>query len=125
MAVIKQEPGAQHLAERIAAEPAPKISAATFVELCAVADSRVAVAGRRAVDEYLREMRIEVVDFTAEHARIARDAYRDYGKGSGSRARLNLDDCFSYALAMAMGEPLLFVGDDFTHTDVRPALPAS
>ena len=59
---------------------------------------------------------------SGEQARVARVAYRTYGKGSGHPARLNFGDCFAYALAADTGEPLLFVGDDFTHTDIRPAL---
>ncbi|MDR3070889.1 MAG: type II toxin-antitoxin system VapC family toxin [Propionibacteriaceae bacterium] len=56
--------------------------------------------------------------FTAEHAHLAREAYREFGRGSGHPAHLNLGDCFSYALAAATSLPLLFVGDDFSHTDV-------
>jgi ribonuclease VapC len=56
-------------------------------------------------------------------ARIAREAYRDFGKGSGHPAKLNFGDCFAYALAKKLNEPLLFKGDEFAHTDVRPALP--
>jgi ribonuclease VapC len=58
-----------------------------------------------------------------EQARIARDAYRDYGRGSGHAANLNFGDCFSYALARAMREPILFKGEDFIHTDLRSAVP--
>jgi len=65
------------------------------------------------------EMVIEPV--TVEQARIARQAYRDFGRGSGHRANLNFGDCFAYALARVKREPLLFKGDDFTHTDVRRA----
>jgi ribonuclease VapC len=61
---------------------------------------------------------------TREQARIAREAYRDFGKGSGHKAGLNFGDCFAYALAKSAGEPLLFKGDDFVHTDVTPALPS-
>jgi ribonuclease VapC len=60
---------------------------------------------------------------TRGQARIAREAYRDFGKGSGHKAGLNFGDCFAYALAKSAGEPLLFKGDDFVHTDVTPALP--
>jgi ribonuclease VapC len=60
---------------------------------------------------------------TFDQARIARDAYRDFGKGSGHKAGLNFGDCFAYALAKATGEALLFKGDDFGHTDVSVALP--
>ena len=59
---------------------------------------------------------------TAEQARIARQAYRDYGRGSGHAANLNFGDCFSYALARVKREPILFKGDDFGHTDLRAAI---
>ena len=56
-------------------------------------------------------------------ARIAREAFRDFGRGSGHPAGLNLGDCFAYALAKDTGEPLLYKGDDFVHTDVRSVFP--
>jgi ribonuclease VapC len=59
---------------------------------------------------------------TSDQARIARQAYRDYGKRSGHPARLNFGDCFAYALAIDTDEALLFKGDDFGHTDVRRAV---
>jgi ribonuclease VapC len=62
------------------------------------------------------------VPFDAEQLAAARDAHRRYGRNSGSRAQLNFGDCMSYALAKVTGEPLLFKGDDFTHTDITPAL---
>jgi len=58
---------------------------------------------------------------TVAQARIAREAYRDFGKGSGHAAGLNVGDCFAYALAKAMADPLLFKGVDFTHPDVAAA----
>ena len=64
----------------------------------------------------------EIVPVTAEHVTLGRAAYRDFGRGSGHRARLNFGDCFAYALARATAEPILFKGDDFTHTDVIPAV---
>ena len=76
----------------------------------------------RTLDDLIDNFKIVVEPFTAEQAQIARQAYRDYGKGSGHRAQLNFGDCFSYALARVKREPLLFKGDDFVHTDVRPAL---
>ena len=57
------------------------------------------------------------------YALIARQAYRDFGRGSGHSANLNQGDCFSYALAKALDEDLLFKGEDFSHTDVRTARP--
>ncbi|HZA03095.1 MAG TPA: type II toxin-antitoxin system VapC family toxin, partial [Propionibacteriaceae bacterium] len=59
---------------------------------------------------------------TPEQARIARMAYRDFGRGSGHPARLNFGDCFAYALAIDSNQPLFYKGDDFRHTDVRSAL---
>jgi len=69
----------------------------------------------------IREARIVIEPVTEEQARIAREAYRDFGKGSGHPAKLNFGDCFAYALAKALGESLLFKGHDFLHTDVIAA----
>jgi len=82
------------------------------------------VASRR-FDELVDTAELQVEPVTHHQARIARDAYRDFGKGSGRKAGLNFGDCFAYALAKSTGEALLFKGDDFAHTDVRPALPAA
>ena len=102
-----------------------RIAAPGLLEFFSVAErSRDArVYGR--IDELLRDLDLTIEPFTAEHARIARQAYRDFGRGSGHRARLNLGDCFAYALAKATGEPLLYKGDDFDHTDIRSALDES
>jgi ribonuclease VapC len=70
----------------------------------------------------LRDLAVSIEPVTAEQARIAREAYRDFGKGSGHPAQLNFGDVFSYALAKDTGEKLLFKGNDFIHTDVEPAL---
>lgn len=61
---------------------------------------------------------------TEEQASVARAVYRDFGTGTGHPARLNFGDCFSYALSKVSGEPLLFKGDGFAHTDVVPAVVA-
>ena len=76
----------------------------------------------RQYDALLEALGIEVVDTTAEQARVARAAQRDFGRGSGHPARLNFGDCLSYAAAAQDGVPLLFKGEGFTHTDVTPAL---
>ncbi|MDR0592977.1 MAG: type II toxin-antitoxin system VapC family toxin [Bifidobacteriaceae bacterium] len=122
VAILHGEPAAEACLEALAGDSAPKMSAATAVELYAVADSRGLPAQARRVDALLLKLRIEIVPFDQAQAGLARDAYRDFGKGSGSPARLNLGDCFAYALAAQTLEPLLFVGDDFTHTDLVPAL---
>jgi len=74
------------------------------------------------IDEIIQKFNIQIEPVTAEQARIAREAYRGYGKGSGHPASLNFGDCFAYALARDKREPLLFKGDDFVHTDLRPAV---
>lgn len=83
--------------------------------------SRDPVASRR-FDDLVRTAGLVVEPVTEDEARIARDAYRDFGKGSGHPAQLNFGDCFAYALAKLSGEELLFKGNDFVHTDVRSAL---
>ncbi|MGL4173517.1 MAG: type II toxin-antitoxin system VapC family toxin [Actinomycetota bacterium] len=97
------------------------ISAATYVELGAVIDSRRDPVISRLIDDLLSTLRIAVIPLTAEQAAIGRAAYRDFGRGSGHPAQLNLGDCYSYALAHDTGRPLLFKGDDFAHTDIVPA----
>jgi ribonuclease VapC len=62
---------------------------------------------------------VRIEPLTEAQARIARTAYQQFGKSSGHPARLNMGDCFSYALARDLGEPLLFNGDDFTLTDIE------
>lgn len=97
------------------------ISAATYVELSLVVDGRHDPILSRGLDDLLGDLGIDVVDVTITQAKTARSAHRDFGRGSGSPARLNFGDCFSYALAKDSGEPLLWKGDDFGHTDVRRA----
>ncbi|WP_447944022.1 type II toxin-antitoxin system VapC family toxin [Microbacterium aurum] len=72
-------------------------------------------------EELLASLELDVAPLTAAQATIARQAYRDYGRDSGHPARLNLGDCFSYALAKERGEPLLYIGDDFARTDIASA----
>lgn len=99
------------------------MSAATLLELSVVVDAKRDPVRSGRLDELLRSSDVETMDVTAEQAHIARAAYRDFGRGSGHPARLNFGDCFSYALAKVTGEPLLFKGDDFGHTDLRSAVP--
>src|SRR5437667_2917563 len=122
IAILRDEPEAAACAAAIEAASRRSLSAANFVEAAIVIDaSRDPVASRR-FDDLVREAQIIVQPVTKAQARIAREAYRDYGRGSGHPARLNFGDCFAYALARESGEPLLFKGDDFARTDVEPAL---
>ncbi|WP_200902411.1 type II toxin-antitoxin system VapC family toxin [Protofrankia coriariae] len=96
-----------------------------YVEAAVVVDTARDPVASRNFDELVRVANIEVVAVTVDQAVLARQAYRDFGRGSGSPARLNFGDCFAYALAAARREPLLFKGEDFVHTDLTPVdLPA-
>jgi ribonuclease VapC len=120
--ILRNEEDAMAYARAIANAASRRISAATYVETAAVIDaSRDPIASRR-FDDLLHEARIAIESVTEAQARIAREAYRDFGRGSGHPARLDFGDCFAYALAKAMNEPLLFKGDDFTRTDITSAL---
>ncbi|MDO5699066.1 MAG: type II toxin-antitoxin system VapC family toxin [Dermatophilus congolensis] len=94
-----------------------RMSAASLTEAGIVADQRSPRLGR-ALDALVDQFDITVEPVTRRHAQLARTAYRRYGRGTGSPARLNFGDCLTYALASEAGESLLFKGDDFTHTDL-------
>ena len=122
LAILRDEPEALSCAKAIASAGSRRISAVNYVEAAVVIDgSRDPVASRR-FDDLFREAQLVTEPVTEVQARIAREAYRDFGKGSGHPAGLNLGDCFAYALAKVTGEPILFKGDDFTHTDLTSAL---
>ncbi len=97
------------------------MSAVSYVEAGAVVDSNQNPVLSRRLDELLHDVQIGIEPVTLNQARIAREAYRDFGKGR-HRAGLNFGDCFSYALAKERGEALLFKGDDFCHTDLEAGL---
>lgn len=117
IAVLRDEPEAARFAELMVDEPA-RISAANWLEAAMVADGSGNPAAGGHLDEIVEAAEVEIVPVTAEHARSARNAFRRYGRGSGSPARLNFGDCHAYALSAVSGEPLLFKGDDFNQTDV-------
>ena len=119
---MRKEPDAPAFARAIADADVRRLSAASYVETAAVIDSRRDPVINRRLDEFLDEMQVTIEPVSQIQARIAREAYRDFGKGSGHPAKLNFGDCFAYALAKERNEPLLFKGDDFRHTDVKPAL---
>ena len=123
LAILRNEPEAADFARAIEGASSRRLSAANFLETALVIDgSRDPIASRR-FDDLLREAGFLIEPVTEAQANIARPAYRDFGRGSGHPAQLNLGDCFAYALAKAAGEPLLFKGNDFTHTDVAAARP--
>jgi ribonuclease VapC len=121
IAILRDEPEARRFAEAIESATERRISAASYVEIAAVIDGGRDPVASRLVDQLLDAAHIVIEPVTEAQARIAREAYRDFGKGSGHAAGLNLGDCFAYALAKATGEPLLFKGDDFSQTDIVAA----
>ena len=119
IAILRGEPEAVAFLHAIDSASIVRISAATYVESAVVLDAgRDPVLSRR-LDDLIQEGLFIIEPLTEAQARIARDAYRDFGKGSGHAARLNLGDCFAYALAKDKREPLLFKGLDFGLTDVE------
>ena len=121
LAILFNEPDAAIYAEAIANTSSCRISAANYVEAAVVIEAQNPRAGSRQFDTFMRRARITVEPVTEEQAHLARQAYADFGKGRHP-AGLNFGDCFSYALAKAMGEPLLFKGNDFSKTDVGAVL---
>jgi ribonuclease VapC len=124
VAILRSEPEAAQFSGAIgaalqAAKPC-RMSAVSYVETAIVIDGSNDPIASRKVDEFLREASIAVTGVTPRQAEIARQAYRDFGKGR-HKAGLNFGDRFAYALAKELGEPLLFKGRDFNHTDVEPA----
>lgn len=116
IAVFLNEPERRLFDELIEADPIKLISTATFLEAAIVLERRTGQAPQ--LDRFIREAPVELVSVTIEHAELARQAYRRYGKGKHP-ARLNFGDCFTYALCKASGEPLLQKGEDFKKTDLK------
>lgn len=122
VAILRDEPDGIFFADAIEGARIRRVSAVNFVESSVVIDaSRDPVASRR-FDDFLRIASITVEPVTIEQARVAREAYRDFGKASGHPAKLNFGDCFAYALAKVKSEPILFKGEDFKQTDLISAL---
>lgn len=120
VAILRAEPDARAMARAIARAGVCGISAVSYVESAIVIDSSRDPISSRRFDDFFREAEIVIEPLTLRQAQIAREAYRDFGKGR-HRAGLNFGDCFAYALAKEKGEALLFKGDDFRHTDVETA----
>lgn len=122
VAILSRDPGFELLDDAITRAPSCRLSAAGFVETSIVVESRGGADARRLLESLLRRAAISIEPVTVEEALLPSEAFSDYGKGP-HHAGLSFGDCFSYALAKATGEPLLFKGDDFYKTDVIPALP--
>lgn len=122
VAIAAGEPLATELLDALVGGGDCRISAATWLEASVVIDARRDPVASRRFEALVEAVGLRVEPVTESQARIGRQAYRDFGRGSGHPAKLNFGDCFSYALATERREPLLYVGEDFVHTDVRSAL---
>ena len=121
LAILKDEPDRRLFTEAIEAAASPRISAATFLEASMVIQSGMARRASSGLDMLLETARVEVLAVDPAQARIGRQAFVDFGKGRHP-AGLNYGDCFTYALARQLGEPLLCKGDDFAQTDLELVL---
>ena len=117
LAILQDEPERRSFNEALEAADARLISVVTLVETSILIESRYGAEGLRDLDLLLERAGIELVPVDVEQARTARGAWSRFGKGRHP-AGLNFGDCFSYALARVLGEPLLYKGDDFSRTDV-------
>jgi len=117
VAIVLKEPGWEDLLARIAEASAVAIGAPTLAETGAVLTARLGTQAPRLLRALIDEGDIDVVPFVEEHARAAMDAFSRYGKGRHP-AGLNFGDCLTYAVAKLSGEPLLYVGNDFSKTDL-------
>jgi ribonuclease VapC len=122
ISILVAEEGYVQLAEYMDTEVDAAISAATLHEAFCVCTRQNLPRGPERLERMVSLLEAEIVPFDAAQLVAARQAYREFGRGSGHRAGLNMGDCFSYALAKIRGLPLLFKGDDFVHTDIRAAL---
>ena len=120
IAILQKEDESDRLIDAIAADPVRRMSAGSVVEAGLIMQARYGDAGERELDLLLNRLRVDVLPITEEHVEYARSAYRRFGKGR-HHAGLNYGDCFSYAAAVALNEPLLSVGSDFSKTDVASA----
>jgi ribonuclease VapC len=122
IAMLRADPDAEQFTRAIENSTRSRLSAANFLETAIVIDVTGDPIASRRLDDFVKEAEIQIEPVTEHQAHLARAAYRDFGKGSKHRAKLNFGDCFAYALAKDKGEPLLFKGSDFRHTDVKSAL---
>ncbi len=120
LAILQDEPERRAFNQAIEAADSRSISTATFVETSIVIESRYGAEGLRDLDLLIAEASIDLVPVDEEQAQVARTAFSRFGKGRHP-AGLNYGDCFSYALAKSLGEPLLYKGGDFSLTDISPA----
>lgn len=121
LAILEHEPDRHLMIQAIAGADRRLLSAVNYQETAQVVFSRRGAGGVTDLDELITLAGVEIIPHTAELARAALAAFQRFGKGISPVARLNFCDCAAYALARALGVPLLFKGQDFVQTDVRAA----
>lgn len=120
VAILYREPEAADFTRLIHDAEMCRISVANYVELSMVIEHQLGPEGMRQAEAFFRRAGVTIEPVTVDHGDLARQAFLDFGKGR-HKAGLNFGDCFSYALAKATGEALLFKGNDFKQTDIRTA----
>ena len=120
LAWLKDEPARDRIVAGLEAHPVRRMSSVSLLEAQIVVRGREHPALLDKLDRFLQEIAVIVVPFDESQSRLAADAFQRYGKGQGHPAQLNLGDCAVYALAKTTNEPLLFIGNDFSQTDIEP-----
>lgn len=121
VAIFRDEPDSLRLAERAMSYARRVISTATWLESAIVCEGATPRGGQDRFERIIATLSVEMLPFTHTQAKLALDAFKQFGKGRGAKASLNFGDCFAYALAKELGAPLLFKGHDFSQTDLHPA----
>jgi ribonuclease VapC len=121
IAIILEEPEAERFLDILEYDIPRHFSAMSYLEASTVLQRSAEHRAVDKLDHLLKRMAVRIADFSAQHVIVARQAYRNYGKGSGHKAQLNFGDCAAYALAKILEAPLLFKGKDFAETDVMVA----
>lgn len=121
IAIFNREPGYENLQRKIDQAQLILIGAPTLLETVVVLRRQLGKDPRVLLESYLGRIGAGILEFGESHYAIAADAYLRFGKGLNTKAQLNFGDCLSYAAAQSAKQPLLFVGNDFTHTDIPAA----
>jgi ribonuclease VapC len=121
LAIFQNEPERRMFNEAIESAGSRMTSVATFIETSIVLESRYGAEGIRDFDLFLEKASISILPVDVDQGQVARQAFRQFGKGRHP-AGLNFGDCFSYALAKSLAQPLLYKGVDFSLTDIQPAV---
>ncbi len=124
IAILRREGACEKLLGALEKDPVRLICSVSVLEASMVVESRLGPQAGAHLELLIYRLGLEMVPFDQTHVELAKDAFRRFGKGR-HRAALNFGDCAAYALARASGEPLLFVGEDLSRTDIGAAVSTS